>query len=369
MAGWNESIMAVSMLQATAEDAAQRERRLHRVLSVLVIGALAVVLGLLGMECYHLWFAWHGGDQQSWKDFWDTNKNLWWAVPLWLGWPRLREQFGVVFGMAQTLRRAFADRNTGIGEPAPEQPAPLSSPELPIGTVRLGPFASSRYREPRAMVSVGVLSGVFGVVLIVAVVVLYNTRTGDPGADLLTQVLTVVCGVMAVLCFVALGYMLWLVRHWRRGMWLAADDWGVRRIRARRLRERIEVPWHEARAFFRMEAPSDQKHALRTVYGLYGGDRLLAWAVTERAGAEQVAANDRLCRLIVTRTNLPLREINAESVLPMDEEAAAPADASPPQAAPSGTVLSQSWRAGCALVLVCLLVPLVGWIVQISQGR
>lgn len=205
--------MAVSVLQLTAENAARQERRAHRALSLVSAGSLAAVLALLGVASYHLWFAWHGGDQQSWKDFWDTNKNLWWAVPLWLGWPRLREQFGVVFGMAQALRCAFADRNTGIGEPAPEQPAPLSSPELPIGTVRFGPLTFAAYRDLHAQGVILTVLGCVGAMLAVGSVALFLVGSEGSGNDPTTIPAAIVLGVLAFLCFVLLAFLYWLVRH------------------------------------------------------------------------------------------------------------------------------------------------------------
>lgn len=107
------------------------------------------------------------------------------------------------------------------------------------------------------------------------------------------------------------------------GRWrVTADDFGMTWQRKRSRRGQAHVPWGSVRSFFAHESYSP----FRTTYVLTTDNAVLGWALTSNSKADENAESERLVRLIVTHTRLPLRylSLRAPSAAQAQEQVALP---------------------------------------------
>jgi hypothetical protein len=71
--------------------------------------------------------------------------------------------------------------------------------------------------------------------------------------------------------------------------------------------ERKRIDWHQARAFVRSNTTGESSAISKTTFMLASSDELFSWAVPNSPKIDVLIDSDRLSRLIVTRTELPLR--------------------------------------------------------------
>src|SRR5262249_41857043 len=71
------------------------------------------------------------------------------------------------------------------------------------------------------------------------------------------------------------------------------------------------MEWAQARAFFTLTAGEPGTGNWLKGYALDAHTTLLMWWVSQQSSARERAASDQLCRLIVTRTRLPLRDLSS----------------------------------------------------------
>jgi len=182
-----------------------------------------------------------------------------------------------------------------------------------------------------------------------------------------------------------------------------ANDWGLC-WRAPGRRGRKSIPWHEAQAFLLLRHHVGTEYARESAFALVGRGATLAWLVKP---TEVYGAHERLARLIVARTKLPLRDIttdveaalraqDADAMTALEAKASAerkraelaahlalsrsphePQTVAESSAAPTTTsgapASAASVRAGCLIVLAALLIPWgpqgIGWGLQQYQSR
>jgi hypothetical protein len=93
---------------------------------------------------------------------------------------------------------------------------------------------------------------------------------------------------------------------------IVADELGlVSWRRAWGPRSRSTIYWSAARSFFVINYTGKKAESWHSFYALDAHDMLLFWHISYRTKASILAAHERLCRLIVTRTKLPLRDLSA----------------------------------------------------------
>lgn len=117
------------------------------------------------------------------------------------------------------------------------------------------------------------------------------------------------------------------------------------------------------------------------VYVLDSGDRAFVWALPRNSSQARQAGHERLARLIVTRTKLPLRDlsdaVDTLEHLPDDAEAAEaePAAEHAMQLAATGE-LTIGWArgcwnisVGCGPLLLSIIVPAFAFVLQHVQPK
>lgn len=98
----------------------------------------------------------------------------------------------------------------------------------------------------------------------------------------------------------------------RRGEATRTGLWPVRRsiVSIKQSSSPAPIAWSHIRGFFLL----DHWRGIGVEYAIYGvhtGTRLLTWAIASNAREAVLTSHDTLCRLIVTRTGLALRDVSA----------------------------------------------------------
>jgi hypothetical protein len=70
------------------------------------------------------------------------------------------------------------------------------------------------------------------------------------------------------------------------------------------------IDWKQARSFFMIAAAEPGTDTWLKGYALDTHSLLLTWQISHRSSAQEQATSDRLCRVIVTHTQLPLRDLS-----------------------------------------------------------
>lgn len=71
------------------------------------------------------------------------------------------------------------------------------------------------------------------------------------------------------------------------------------------------IAWGDFRAFFLLDHWRGVGGTGHAYYSLHTGERMLFWGISSNAPDAVLAGHEMLCRLIVTRTGLPLRDVSA----------------------------------------------------------
>lgn len=245
-------------------------------------------------------------------------------------------------------------RDLRMVPPIEHQPAPLARDALSSARADFGPFA-------RPLGRIGVALALAPVILAVGAIAGggYLITTGVPrltgSTDLrqalasgehisqpLPHILPLLGLVVGVLL---LTWGLWLTFRTPRRVSLArsvrfaADPDGLCQIDALG-RTTLDITWREARMFYRIPRKPVHKWPSRAVYALDAGTRQLMWAVPARPEAEELRQHDALCRLITTRTRLPLRDPTIAARQSRRRDVTQP-DADLPLAAASGSAATR----------------------------
>lgn len=225
---------------------------------------------------------------------------------------------------AASLRQAIAERDEQTAPPAAEQPAPLTAAEFSIGPERLNLFGGWRnsFAGAASLTLLCFLPGAGFAALLVALI-------ENNVFDHLSLTLNIILGVFLVLLGLAAFFSmvvgliaLVLLPGVPRHAYLVADESGVRWWKkAWGKYSRFSISWYEARSFFMIAYSGKKEESWHRFYALDTPDTILIWHIYEETNAKQIAAHERLCRLIVTRTKLPLRDLSAavEKLVSIDE--------------------------------------------------
>lgn len=204
----------------------------------------------------------------------------------------------------------------GDGRYAPtatDLPRPFAADEIASTKQRIGPL--EHVNAPVAAVTrgtalVALLAGVLVCGAGVApAALLINSRGTAPYTLVAQGVAAVCCAVGGILLLLVGLRMLLAGLRLRRRMVVTASpaeiEWRGSTGATRRLR------WNTATAFVRLACSAEHDGAKRRyhVYGLGFSENWLLWQLSEDAPSEAVKATDQLCRTIVSRTSLPLRDM------------------------------------------------------------
>ena len=210
---------------------------------------------------------------------------------------------------ALRLRAAAEDEDDQIAPLAGEQPAPLSSEEQPSGNWRLSPLWV--YKKTRTS------STILGIVQICMPLVVGAVAWIILGQQALSNnpVMFIVFFIVIIACipfvFGGIQSLQWARKTVQEASVLANEQ-GVHWQRS--LSTKTSVPysidWKQARSFFMIAAAEPGTDTWLKGYALDTHSLLLTWQISHRSSAQEQATSDRLCRVIVTHTQLPLRDLS-----------------------------------------------------------
>lgn len=266
-------------------------------------------------SAYTLW--WFASNWQSWAIWQKVCFAVYTPFMLWIilsiarresrGWSQLRTG-------ALALRQAVEEGDEQIAPLAAEQPASLTSADFPTGPERISLFGNWR-NSAGGVATIGVLLLLFLSGYIILLVTLLENSIFDhlPTAPLI--ILIILLSVFGLAAFVSGAggiFALFAVYSIRRHAYVVADESGVRWWRrAWGKRSSLFIPWDAARSFFMFTYPGQKAGSWHRFYVLDAHDALLFWHISYRTTPRILAAHERLNRLIVTRTRLPLRDLSA----------------------------------------------------------
>ncbi len=160
---------------------------------------------------------------------------------------------------------------------------------------------------------IGTVFGILGLVLggvslILGQVVLVSTAPyGHDGGILLGVTLTLTLTSLAMF-FYSIRWLI-LGRRLGRGLSVASDETGLTWRDTRWNSGQRHIAWSEVEACITIMCESSEPPT--RVYAIKAGGTTLLWSVTTSMSPPEHAASDRLLRLVVTRTRLPLRDLTA----------------------------------------------------------
>lgn len=318
-------------------------RAQRRVATIMFVVAVLIWLGAMGFAIWMFWQSWTTG---AWDEFWIGALSI---LPAFFLPGSAREtdwKKQAYHGeAARALRWAAAAGDDRLAPRITGQPGGQPGAEASVG-----PF---EVRITNPWVALQWMLIVFLILLAligIAVAGLglwggYALITTPPARDPTSGWGPAIGIGIALVALLIGGAVAWLPLHflpeaWSelRGQRFVVDDWGIRHISGGRQRDNRSVAWYEARAFYRIEErpfadldaelmqrmgtyspqlrDSLQKaaQASSTTYFLDGGNGLVTWTLTRRAKREDIAEHGRLCRLITTRTGLPLRDLTDQAI-------------------------------------------------------
>lgn len=301
----------------------------------LAAGLATLVVAYVGVAAFAAWQFWRAGHtaaDQDWQRLMITLIILFFVAVAYAGativGPTLVRLRPFVRQMRAENDRGQQAAIAGDGQLAPlatGQPEPLLASEIPVGTVKFGPFGSWRRRRTRpsiaqSLVVVVIASGMIAAVVMVPGLVPFGEEF--PSIPLANGFAILIVGLAALIGLTSVAQIVlsvWMLAHGGGDPvpHFAADDWGMRQLGGRRGRNQ-PIPWHEIRAFYQAEdrlrlsgSQITPGPAQQTTYTVDTGDRQLRWSIWDDSTPAQRADGERLCRLVVTRTRLPLRDLSA----------------------------------------------------------
>lgn len=233
------------------------------------------------------------------------------------GWSQVRTG-------ALALRQAAEDEDELIAPLAAEQPASLASAGFATGLERIHLFGGW-FSSAGGVVGIGVVLLLFSAGYAILLVTLIGSgifNHPDTAPLIILFILLILIGVAAGLGGIGGIIALLSVYSIRRHAYVVADESGVRWWRrAWGKHSRRSISWYDVRSFFMIVYPGKKEEKQYTLYALDAHDVLLLWRISHRTRPRILGAHERLCRLIVTRTKLPLRDLSAavEKLVSIDD--------------------------------------------------
>jgi hypothetical protein len=197
------------------------------------------------------------------------------------------------------------------------QPAPLTGADLPLEPVTLGPFSHQTRHTALTASLVGLILTAVAVLGIGALIrwLLPNIPPSIIAVDSVWCMVALLIGVLGIcgLFGVALliqGVRLIFVKWALRPTRFLVDGHGIEQVKGERQHAGTMIAWPEVRAFYRVVTGTDNPRKVQMTYTVEARGRKLSWRVTARTRKAVLADHERLCRLIVTHTGLPLRDVS-----------------------------------------------------------
>ncbi len=302
----SQTTLARMLLGAIAEEQPGETRRRRWRLAGVVALTLAGLAGFAIVWWVVVGAAIYGWQTTNWDPFQAAE-----LAPQFLAFMALVLPILTLFGLPlrrDEIRRvldAIAAGDQRIAALVTPQPEPLPSPELAPGP--------ESFRRLRALPSwsedrnfLPLLPPILAQPIIIAFGFLQPAL--DDGLTLNLFGVPIRDVFAAVGVFSIASYLLVLIFFIRGpGRWrVTADDFGMRWRRGRWRRAETQAPWGSVRSFFAHESYSP----VRTAYVLDTSSAVLGWVLTSSSKADENRESERLVRLIVTHTRLPLRYLS-----------------------------------------------------------
>jgi hypothetical protein len=351
----------VGALQKESSGRPFKVRAQRRFESIMYVIAVIIWLGTMGFAVWMFWQSWTTG---AWDNFWFGALSI---LPGFFLPARARDmdwkKRAYLADGARALRWAAAAGDDRFASQVSSQPGGQAEAEVPIGRCEVkiaNPWVGLQWVLIVLLVVLGLVGiggaglGLWGGYMVATAPASHDPTSGwGPAIGIGIALMALLIG----------GAVAWLPLHFLPEAWSALrgqrfeiDEWSIRRISGGRQRANHSLAWHEFRAFFRIEErpfgdldaelsqrmgtlspqlrDSFQKAAQATsaTYFLDGANCLLTWTLTRRATREDIAEHGRLCRLIATRTGLPMRDLTDQAIAVSRTAERAKKD-SPPRAA------------------------------------
>lgn len=319
-------------------ESQQTTRRGPTVLGVVgrIVGSLllaAMIGAILALMGYRLWLGWQTG---QWHDFWMLGiTSIFFLylpiVPIVVPFPWMNQQRPLLPALAP-LREIAAAREDALTPPVIPQPPALPTEALPAGAIEIGPL--KRLLTPNTQSDATLPPLIMLLILLPFMFLLTGTSDfqlgpilpfgfdpfggASPVFDIVPFYMFGMFGFRLLIDgFNFGGFVLRALPRWGQ-MTVGADAEGLR-WRAGRFGVTRTLAWRDVRSFSRITTggagtvrPYGRVNlSLGVVYLLDGPDASLIWTLTATASDSQYGAADLLCRLVVSRTGLPLRDLTA----------------------------------------------------------
>ncbi|MGZ3676902.1 MAG: hypothetical protein ACXVCO_21560, partial [Ktedonobacterales bacterium] len=217
--------------------------------------------------------------------------------------------------------RAAAEGSDTLAPEAATQPPPLE--DVSDARVVLGPLRGIKDGMRVGMYwTLGIMFLVFGLLLGVLAVVVggelpaYAAESGASGLMPLVEALALAVPALVLIYY---GIRLPILgRGLGRGLSITTDGTGLRWRDTRWRSGERHIVWSEVEAFITIMCRGSGEPPTR-VYAIKAGGTTLLWSVRAFMSQPEHAASERLLRLVVTRTGLPLRDLTAISRAAVDE--------------------------------------------------
>lgn len=299
---------------------------------ILWVLALAI-LALTGFAGWRLWLAWQTGYELYWQQLTLVVPIVFFLAIAYTAvclfgtvFIRFRPFIRQLVAGTDRARQAAIAGDDALAPLAAQQPEPLASSEMPIGPSQFGPFTRPKRRRTSLIagqIFVVLFSCAF-VTMFVAIAQFLPDLPGPPTFLFGGPTFVIMIGMFALVGLSSLaGLIVEMWRRVRRGGHKAvsqfvADDWGLRQAPSTRGGVDAQpIAWHEIRAFYKAEDRLQLNGRLitegavqSTTYTVDAGERHFSWAIWKDSTAMQRADSERLCRLIVTRSRQPLRDVS-----------------------------------------------------------
>jgi hypothetical protein len=192
--------------------------------------------------------------------------------------------------------------------PLAEQPSAFENGVFSFEPTRIGPV-----RRAKGFVILGISLGIFFSLItmffaaMIAALLPWiqgpNAATNFWAAFALS-ILLLFCLVFAIMMFI-------LALRMTRASKVTVDEWGLRWAWPNLIKGRsVAMAWHEITGFYEITGQEDKGDAIKT-YVLDSTTSTFIWSLKKNSTEEELQASNKLARLIITRTNLPLRDLTA----------------------------------------------------------
>jgi hypothetical protein len=312
-----------------AHSASQR-RWFVNLLPAYRVLVLLIYLGTLAIAGYGLYLVVQTGDwEHLWKQ-WDFRFVLLVPAAFYLENLFGRGFSGELVSAFAAIRDAAARGDERIAPLAADQPLPLQTTmdmnrAAAIGPLH-GPYDAQYTRPTYGLISalIVLIAIVVLVVLVAAAAILWFDTVGwttpiisdDPTVDAIVRSILGCIGVaflgLAVVCVWLVTRLLGMRRRGKRGMTLAADERGVAWTDTATGKRR-SLAWQEAQLFFLVADEGSPRVPPASFHALIGPGMPLTWTTPSPGDGDPWVAHTHLCRLIVTATHLPLRDLSTVS--------------------------------------------------------